>query len=65
MNDFELCIIPAKEVADETIESSQKWEQPFQELLDEIYWPGYAQDLCVKNSKEYSREFFYFRQLYC
>ncbi len=42
----------------------QKWEQPFRELMDEIYYPGYAQQLIIDDPEDYQREYFYFIQLY-
>ncbi len=45
-------------------DTHQKWEQPFRDLLDEIWWPGYADDLLQNNPQEYSREYWYFIQLY-
>ncbi len=59
MNNFELCVIP-----EESIEPSQKWEQPFRQLMDEIYYPGYASTLAEENPEAYNREYFYFMELY-
>jgi len=42
----------------------QKWEQPFRELMDQIYYPGYAQQLIRENPMEYARQYFYFIKLY-
>ncbi len=64
MNSFEQCVIPESVISEEPNEICQKWEEPFQQLMDEIYWPGYSQHLLEINSNEYAREFFYFRVLY-
>ncbi len=45
-------------------EPDQKWEQPFRELLSEIYWPGYAENLARENPTAYQREYYYFISLY-
>jgi len=44
--------------------SNQKWEGPFRDLLDEIYWSGYAETLAEENPEAYSLEYFYFMELY-
>ena len=46
------------------MEVLQKWEQPFRDLMDEIYWPGYTQQLISDDPEAYNREYFYFMQLY-
>jgi|FLOH01.1.fsa_nt_gi hypothetical protein len=46
------------------IEVLQKWEEPFRDLLNQIWWPGYATDLMQNNPDEYAREYFYFMALY-
>ena len=45
-------------------ESTQKWEEPFRDLLDEIYFPGYAENLAIENPKAFNREYYYFMALY-
>ena len=45
-------------------ESTQKWEEPFRNLLDEIYFPGYAEDLAKEHPEEFSRQYFYFLAQY-
>ncbi len=50
--------------SEKTIEPTQKWEQPFKELLDEIYWPGYAENLVMENPETYKSEYSNFIQLY-
>lgn len=45
-------------------ESNQKWEEPFKDLLDEIYWSGYAETLAEENPEAYSLEYYYFMALY-
>jgi len=42
----------------------QKWELPFRDLLDEIWWPGYADELLRDNPDEYAREYWYFIRIY-
>ena len=49
---------------DKLLELSQKWEIPFRDLLDEIYWPGYAERLASENPEAYQMEYDYFIQLY-
>ena len=46
------------------LESLMKWEEAFQELLDQIYWKGYSQQLVRENPEAYKREYFYFRAIY-
>lgn len=50
--------------AEEQQAQYQKWEIPFQELLDEIYWPGYTIDLLENNPSAYEREYWYFIRIY-
>ena len=47
-----------------TQNQSLKWQEPFNDLLDEIYFNGYAADLILNDPQEYSREYFYFMALY-
>ena len=49
---------------DQLLELSQKWEIPFRDLLDQIYWPGYADQLIEENPDAYHTEYFYFISLY-
>ena len=44
--------------------TAQKWEEPFRELLDEIYWLGYAETLAEESTEIYCREYFYFMAMY-
>lgn len=46
------------------VEPTQKWEQPFKDLLDEIFWSGYSEQLIKDDPRSYQREYFYFMQLY-
>ena len=46
------------------MEVLQKWEQPFRDLMDEIYWPGYTQQLISDYPEAYAREYYYFMKLY-
>ena len=50
--------------AEEQQAQYQKWEIPFQELLDEIYWSGYSEALLETNPEAYAREYWYFIRLY-
>ena len=45
-------------------EPTQKWEEPFRDMLDEIYWPGYAENLAKENPKAYNIEYYNFMALY-
>lgn len=49
---------------DQLLELSMKWEVPFRELLDQIYWSGYAEQLIEENPDAYQSEYFYFISLY-
>jgi len=42
----------------------QKWEEPFRELLDEIFYPGYTDYLLNNKPDDYAKEYFYFMALY-
>ena len=46
------------------VEPEQKWVEPFADLLDEIYFPGYAKSLAEENPEAYNREYWYFMALY-
>ncbi|MFK5895015.1 MAG: hypothetical protein QM504_17495 [Pseudomonadota bacterium] len=41
-----------------------KWQEPFNDLLDTIYFSGFAQQLMDESPKEYNREYWYFLQIY-
>lgn len=45
-------------------ETTQKWEDPFKTLLDEIYYPGYAETLAEENPEAYKLEYNNFINLY-
>lgn len=49
---------------DKPLELSMKWEQAFRDLLDEIHFKGYSQQIIVEKPEEYQREYFYFISLY-
>ncbi|MFK5857225.1 MAG: hypothetical protein QM503_13930 [Bacteroidota bacterium] len=55
-----------KECVDISVQNDQPlmWQQPFNDLLDEIYYPGYADKLMDEDPESYSREYWYFMQLY-
>jgi hypothetical protein len=42
----------------------QKWELPFRDLLDEIYFPGYTKQLMQDDHEEYHRQYWYFINMY-
>ena len=46
------------------LQTTQKWEEPFRQLLYEIYFPGYAKSLAEENPEAYNIEYFYFMALY-
>jgi len=41
-----------------------KWELPFRQLLNEIYWDNYAEDLMENDPEAYAREYWYFIRIY-
>lgn len=45
-------------------EPNQKWAEPFADLLDEIYFSGYAISLAEEDPATYNREYFYFLSVY-
>ena len=49
---------------DRALELSMKWEGAFQDLMDDIYHPGYATKLLLENPKGYQTEYYYFISLY-
>ena len=49
---------------DQQLELSMKWEHSFRELLDEVWWPGYSQQLLEENLEAYQLEYYYFVALY-
>jgi len=49
---------------DQLLELSQKWEIPFRQLLDEIYYEGYSEQLAREDIESYNREYYYFIELY-
>ena len=49
---------------DQLLELSLKWEAPFRDLLNQIYWAGYAEQLLEKDPEGYNREYFYFIRTY-
>jgi len=49
---------------DQQLDLSQKWEAAFRELLDQIYWVGYSEQLAKENLEAYQTEYFYFISLY-
>jgi len=61
MNHFELCLFIDDVEFDEPTESLV---EAFHQLLTEIYYEGYPEQLLRENPEAYSREYFYFRLLY-
>ncbi len=61
MNNFELCVFTNDVEFDELDESLL---EVFHQLLTEIYFKGYPEQLSRDNPDAYSREYFYFRMLY-
>ncbi len=59
MHSYQQTVIP-----DRPLELSLKWENAFQDLLNEIYFEGYAQQLLVENPTAYQSEYYYFISLY-
>ena len=59
MRDFEQNPKP-----DKTLQLSMKWRDAFEDLLDEIYFQGYSQQLFEEDNKAYQKEYFYFISLY-
>ena len=49
---------------DDQLELSMKWEQAFRDILDDVWWPGYSQQLFEENPEGYQKEYFYFIALY-
>jgi hypothetical protein len=41
-------------------EVADRWQEPFDDLLDEIYWKGYSHHLVEESPETYQREFFHF-----
>lgn len=52
------------EISTEPIEVLQKWELPFRELMDQIYYTGFSEQLLIENPEDYHREYWYFIQIY-
>lgn len=52
------------EISTEPIEVLQKWEQPFRELMDQIYFSGYSDQLLSEDPDTYHREYWYFIKIY-
>lgn len=41
-----------------------RWEESFRDLLNEIYWTGYAERLFENDPQQYQREYWYFIAIY-
>ncbi len=46
------------------VEPDQKWAEPFADLLDEIYYRGYAKRLAEEFPETYQSEYYNFMLLY-
>lgn len=46
------------------VDTTQKWDEPFRELLDDIFYPGYADNLAEENPVAYNTEYYYFLAVY-
>jgi len=44
--------------------TAHKWLEPFHQLLDEIYYAGYAEKLADENPEAFNLEYWYFLELY-
>jgi hypothetical protein len=42
----------------------QKWELPFRDLLNQIWWPGYAEQIIQEDPEAYRSEYEAFIRLY-
>jgi hypothetical protein len=42
----------------------QRWEQPFRQLLEEIYYPGFVDQIIQENPEYYQSEYDAFIRLY-
>ncbi len=40
--------------------AAEKWLEPFRQLMDQIYYPGYIENLEKDDPKAYNREYWYF-----
>ena len=49
---------------DHYLELRMKWKEPFDELMGEIFFPGYSQMLAEENPKEWEAQFMNFVELY-
>ena len=49
---------------DKILQQSMKWEEAYKQLLDEIYYPGFAQQLIKEDPAHYQREYKAFIDLY-
>ena len=48
----------------ETMQTNQKWIEPFMDLLNDIWWPKYAENLAKEDPEEFNRQYFYFLAQY-
>ena len=49
---------------DRALEVSMKWERSFRDLMDEIYFPGYSEQLLNERPEDYKSEYYAFIRLY-
>lgn len=64
MNPYHLNPNPIDAYEQQQAELLQKWELPFRDLLDEIYYPGYAEMIIVEDPAYYQSEYEAFMRLY-
>lgn len=57
MNPYQSNPNPIDAYEQQQAELLQKWELPFRDLLDEIWWPGYAEQIIQENPAQYQSEY--------
>ena len=64
MNRYHVTPKPIEANEQQQADLLQKWELPFRDLLDEIYFPGYAEQILEENPEYYQSEYEAFIRLY-
>ncbi len=64
MNPYQSTPNPIDANEQQQAELLQKWELPFRDLLDEIYYPGYAEQIIQDDPEAYQSEYEAFMRLY-
>ena len=49
---------------DKKLQLSMRWESAYRDLMDDIYFPGYAKQLIEEDPSHYQREYEAFIELY-